>query len=144
MSEIVKQTKKNEIGYKKPPNPGPGRPKGSKNKFTNIKQAFLNVFDGLGGEDALLDWVNSSKRNKELFYHWITKMLPSNVDVEHSAVEDDDREFQVTVIHVNDGEDKKEKAKKLDEPLYLEKSKTGDSSDFKAPEGARNNTIRIL
>lgn len=63
------------------PKAGPGRPKGSANKFTTLKAAFLNVFERMGGEDALLEWANASNRNKAAFYQWITKMLPADVNV---------------------------------------------------------------
>ena len=56
-----------------------GRPKGSVNKFTNLKNAFLEVFERLGGTDGLEAWVNECKLNKRLYYQWITKMLPSSV-----------------------------------------------------------------
>lgn len=83
MSNTVKKTvKKQKRGNPNLPKPGPGRPKNCKNKFTNLKQAFLNVFGRLGGENGLLEWVESSNRNRELFYHWITKMLPTNIDVD--------------------------------------------------------------
>jgi hypothetical protein len=60
-----------------------GRRKGSVNKFTTLKAAFLNVFERMGGEDGLLEWVNASNHNKAAFYQWITKMLP--VDVKQSG-----------------------------------------------------------
>jgi len=69
---------------KKPFQPGisanpRGRRKGSVNKFTTLKAAFLNVFERAGGEDGLLEWVNASNHNKAAFYQWITKMLPVEV-----------------------------------------------------------------
>lgn len=78
---LVRKTKKNC----NLPGPGPGRPKGSQNKFTSLKDTFLSVFKRIGGEDELLKWVETSNRNKEVFFNWITKMLPSNIDVEHSG-----------------------------------------------------------
>jgi len=71
---------------KKPFQPGisanpRGRRKGSVNKFTTLKAAFLNVFERTGGEDGLLEWVNASNHNKAAFYQWITKMLPADLNV---------------------------------------------------------------
>jgi hypothetical protein len=58
-----------------------GKAKGAVSKFTSLKAAFLNVFERMGGEDALLEWANSSNHNKAAFYQWITKMLPADVNV---------------------------------------------------------------
>jgi len=95
---------------KKPFQPGisanpRGRRKGSVNKFTTLKAAFLNVFERTGGENGLLEWVNASNHNKAAFYQWITKMLPADVNVGNASDADgEDREFIIRVIHVNDGD----------------------------------------
>ncbi|SVD68897.1 uncharacterized protein METZ01_LOCUS421751, partial [marine metagenome] len=34
---------------------GPGRPKGSLNKFTTLKSAFIEAFEELGGVDNLVE-----------------------------------------------------------------------------------------
>jgi|GEM_PF-5239440 len=63
----------------------PGRPKGAKNKFTgSIKEMVLNALNDkrVGGEEEFVKWIIASKRNKELFYTWLMKMLPSNVDLD--------------------------------------------------------------
>jgi len=65
-----------------------GRPKGAKNKFTsNIKEMLLNAFNDkrVGGQEEFIKWIISNNRNRELFYTWLMKMLPSNVDVEPSG-----------------------------------------------------------
>lgn len=59
---------------------GKGRPKGIKNKFTNLKQAFLDAFVGVGGSEELMRWARD-KRNRALFYQMVAKMLPKSVDV---------------------------------------------------------------
>ncbi len=56
-----------------------GRPVGSKNEFTTLKDAFLNAFQKLGGESALVEWAKKSERNKAQFFQMITKMLPTNM-----------------------------------------------------------------
>ena len=58
-----------------------GRPKGSKNKFTTLKEAFINAFVGSGGEEALTEFAKQA-RNKKEFYKMIAKMLPNSVDIE--------------------------------------------------------------
>jgi len=56
-----------------------GRKEGSKNKFTNLKDVFLEVFENIGGAEELERWVGESKRNKAMFYQWLTRMLPTSV-----------------------------------------------------------------
>jgi hypothetical protein len=55
-----------------------GRPKGAKNKFTTLKQAFLNAFVEMGGEAELTDWA---KKNPKDFYQMVKVMLPRQIDV---------------------------------------------------------------
>jgi len=78
----------------------PGKPKGAKSRFTNLKNAFLEVFENIGGTKGLEDWVEDTKHNKTLFYGWITKMLPSSV----TGGQDEEGEFKpLTVIINHDG-----------------------------------------
>lgn len=69
--------------------PGPGRPKGSKNRFTLLQHAFLDAFDEVGGKKALTAF-GKNPRNQAEFFKMITKMLPqkieADVDVNHSGV----------------------------------------------------------
>lgn len=59
----------------------PGRPEGSPNKFTTLKDAFINAFNRAGGEDGLVEYIEKNVRQRERFYQMITKMLPANVDL---------------------------------------------------------------
>ena len=66
-----------------------GRKKGTPNKFTDLKQAFLDVFERIEKEagekpnvDSLYDWATRNSKNQGMFYQIISKMLPSNVNVE--------------------------------------------------------------
>jgi len=78
----------------------PGKPKGAKSRFTNLKNAFLEVFERLGGTGGLEEWANKNPHNKALFYGWITKMLPSSV----TGGQDEEGEFKpLTVIINHDG-----------------------------------------
>jgi len=65
-----------------------GRPKGAKDKFTSLKEEFLKAFydeDGIGGAEGIKELMKGSIRNKMIFLQMIAKMLPSNLDVEHSG-----------------------------------------------------------
>jgi len=65
-----------------------GRKKGSKNKFTSLQDEFLKAFndeDGIGGGEGIKTIIKGNDRRKMVFLQMVTKMLPSNVDVEHSG-----------------------------------------------------------
>ena len=71
-------TKKFEEGRKKTG----GRKKGVKNKLTNdIKEMMFNTLNDerIGGLEGFVKWVIDTKRNKELFYTWLMKMLPTSL-----------------------------------------------------------------
>ena len=54
-----------------------GRPKGSKNKFTqSAKEAFQLAFDKLGGAVGLAKWA---KDNQGEFYKLYSKLIPIDV-----------------------------------------------------------------
>jgi len=55
------------------------RKKGTKNKFTNLKQSFLDAFEQMGGTEALLEW---GTRNKGKFYQMLAKILPNEIQGE--------------------------------------------------------------
>jgi hypothetical protein len=51
-----------------------GRPKGSRNKFTNeAKEAILLAFEGIGGVPRLIAWINKNDANETAFF---LKLLP--------------------------------------------------------------------
>lgn len=85
---VKKIDNKQKDGRHKLTGPGPGRPKGSKNKFTDLKQAFLDVFEKIEKEsknkniDSLFEWATKNQRNQGAFYQMISKMLPSNMNIE--------------------------------------------------------------
>lgn len=76
--------------------PGPGRPKGMPNKFTTLKNAFIEAFDRTGGTDGLVEWIDKSSRNREAFYNWITKLFPHEVALSGS---ESGKELVLKVIH---------------------------------------------
>ena len=69
-------------GDKKPVNSG--RKKGTPNKFTTLKDAFINAFNSkaMGGEKGMTDVFSANSFTKREFYKLISKMLPSNVTVD--------------------------------------------------------------
>lgn len=78
----VKQTQENGAGIGKG-TPGPGRPAGSANKFTaNIKGAFEEAFEQLGGVEGLTAWA---RENQGDFYRMVARMLPTNLKADVSA-----------------------------------------------------------
>jgi len=80
MTQVKKTEDKPKFGNL--PGPGPGRPAGSANRFTKLKDSFLDAFydkDGFGGTEGLKNWLKESKRNRAVFAQMITKMLPSNI-----------------------------------------------------------------
>lgn len=57
----------------------PGRPKGTPNKFTTLREAFLGAFQESGGQKALTLFAKG--KNKKHFYHMIASMLPKDIQV---------------------------------------------------------------
>jgi hypothetical protein len=65
-----------------PPGPGPGRPKGSKDKFTrDIKEALLEAFNSpeIGGVQGLIKF-GMQPRNQAKFFEFVMKLLPHKVE----------------------------------------------------------------
>lgn len=103
----------------------PGRPKGVPNKFTTLREAFLNAFKEIGGEKAIVEWletgnlilrdkngeviriVRSGDRRKE-FFKMIAQMLPRDVHIAGPLPEALLEKYQGTST-----EDLKQKAKEL-------------------------------
>ena len=59
----------------------PGRPKGSSNRFTKLRDEMLEAFDRLGGVDGLVEWAKKDSDNQGAFYAMIARMLPRPVEV---------------------------------------------------------------
>lgn len=59
----------------------PGRPKGSSNRFTKLRDEMLEAFDRLGGVDGLVEWAQSDPDRQGTFYQMIARMLPRPVEV---------------------------------------------------------------
>ena len=63
-------------------NMGKGRPKGCKNKFTDVKTAFLRAFEQIGHEEALVKYAAGSRTARGHFFEMIARMLPKTMDVD--------------------------------------------------------------
>jgi len=61
--------------------PRPGRPKGSKNKLTNIKDEFLFAYETIGGLGALTQWAKKEENRTE-FYRMLTRLFPREIKAE--------------------------------------------------------------
>ena len=61
--------------------PGPGRPRGSLNKLTNVKDEFLFCYRSIGGLGALTTWAKEEKNRTE-FYRMLTKLFPREIKAE--------------------------------------------------------------
>jgi len=59
-----------------------GRPVGSKNKFTTLKNAFIETFEELGGVDNLVEWA---KANQTEFYRMVARLMPREVEAKVST-----------------------------------------------------------
>ena len=56
-----------------------GRPVGSKNKMTKVKDAVFNVFHDLGGEEFLKEWA---LKNPTEFMKIASKLIPKDIHME--------------------------------------------------------------
>lgn len=58
--------------------PGAGRPKGAKDRISRgVKEDVLEVFEKLGGVDAMAKWAENNKRD---FYTIWARLLPKSVE----------------------------------------------------------------
>ena len=55
-----------------------GRQKGSQNKFTNLKDAFLNALQNVGGQAYIEDFARKYPRE---FLAIVAKLLPTKVNL---------------------------------------------------------------
>ena len=66
---------------------GAGRPKGSPNKITqDVREAILQVAEGLGGVAGMLTWAQSDPTNERIFWSQIyPRVLPKEIKKELSG-----------------------------------------------------------
>lgn len=67
--------------FKKGGKPGPGRPKGCKNKTTQTAlEAIAQAAEALGGAQRLTEWAKEAPENEKVFWGTIyPKLLPLQV-----------------------------------------------------------------
>lgn len=81
--------------------PGPGRPKGSKNKIgLSAKQAISKAAEGLGGHDRLVEWAKEAPENEKAFWTLIYPKL-----VPHEITGADEGPLQVHVVRFSNADD---------------------------------------
>ena len=58
-----------------------GREKGVQNKFTTLKQAYLDAFNSkeIGGSDGIVKAFSPNAFTKRDFFRLMSRMLPSNI-----------------------------------------------------------------
>ena len=71
-----------------------GRTPGSRNRFTVLKEAFVEAFDGIGGVNSLMEWA---RNNPDKFYPILARLFPKEVEVGHKSF----AEGHVTQLQVN-------------------------------------------
>jgi len=71
-----------------------GRPVGTKNRFSALKEAFVEAFDGVGGVDSLIEWA---KDNPDKFYPLLARLFPKEVAVESKSSAD----LHVSMLEMN-------------------------------------------
>jgi hypothetical protein len=56
-----------------------GRPKGVRNKLTNLRDAVIEAFDRVGGADYLVKLANGTQSDRTAFVSLMNKVLPTQV-----------------------------------------------------------------
>lgn len=61
------------------PTPG-GRPKGVKNRLTNLRDAVLEAFDTVGGPEYLVKLAQGTQSDRAAFVGLVAKVLPTQIN----------------------------------------------------------------
>ena len=61
---------------------GPGRPKGVKNKLTNLRDAVLEAFDQVGGAQYLARLAEGTSSDRAAFVSLVSKVLPTQINAQ--------------------------------------------------------------
>jgi hypothetical protein len=59
---------------------GPGRPKGVRNRLTNLREAVLEAFDTVGGPEYLVRLANGTQSDRAAFVGLVSKVLPTQIN----------------------------------------------------------------
>lgn len=62
--------------------PGPGRPKGVRNKLTNLRDAVLEAFDQVGGAQYLARLAEGTSSDRAAFVSLVSKVLPTQINAQ--------------------------------------------------------------
>lgn len=57
-----------------------GRPRGVKNKLTNLRDAVIEAFDRVGGVDYLVKLANGTQSDRAAFTSLMNKVLPTQIN----------------------------------------------------------------
>ena len=60
----------------------PGRPKGVRNKLTNLRDAVLEAFDTVGGPAYLVQLAQGTQSDRAAFVSLVSKVLPTQVQAQ--------------------------------------------------------------
>ncbi len=71
-----------------------GRPVGSRNRFTVLKESFVEAFDRIGGIDNLVEWA---KGNQDKFYPLMVRIFPKEVEINEKSTAD----MHVSILEYN-------------------------------------------
>ena len=71
--------KRAAVGNGGVPTPG-GRPKGVRNKLTNLRDAVLEAFDRVGGADYLVRLAEGTQSDRAAFVSLMNKVLPTQIN----------------------------------------------------------------
>lgn len=102
MNKISKEKAISPISGAKLPLPGPGRPKGSKNKLSRLaKDTISEVYERLGGIEAHIAFLKSNKRALERFYNDVyPKLMALKPGLEIS--QGIDNKLIIKVVNIDD------------------------------------------
>lgn len=59
---------------------GPGRPKGVRNKLTNLRDSVLEAFDQVGGTQYLARLAEGTQSDRAAFVGLVSKVLPTQIN----------------------------------------------------------------
>ena len=74
-----------------------GRKKGTPNKFTALRDSYLDAFQRLGGTSGLVTWARRSNSNRTIFYSMLSRMLPKEVIIGQPGDNPETLPFRVVV-----------------------------------------------
>lgn len=60
--------------------PGTGRPRGVRNKLTNLRDAVIEAFDQVGGVQYLVQLANGTQSDRVAFCGLMSKVLPTQIN----------------------------------------------------------------